>query len=859
MLCVRSMYGPQAELKVDDARHAVEVLRAKLAATLRAERERKADLEEMTAKRVELRRLTAHLPTELTTMDMLIIPERGQPNIFFQHGCAPCDAALPLRTNAIGFRQLPSEVRFYVRLKHHHMPPPAGSSMSKLPDPKFLLTAKVVDGHEEAGPVAHVPFDVDHVIGLKPHMMLSPYQLVLEVPSTSKINPDVLPTSIAFHPRHHGQLHTISRSSPKQSTLRQPSSSEIVLPRVIVPLFPRPQPTAYAQLARPPPASDVAGAEGYVRRRGAAYDAARKRLLQEPPARRLMAFESKDDVAAHLVHVLHGSLGRARELFAEWDPTGKGRISKDELRDALLALTAKDGHIDPSVIDELCDRFDVDGSESIAYRELEHELEHFTPAVPTRWQPREQAAAQADDGEGTTDGNRAGGEGDGGSRGATKGIGATAAPPLGPSTPPSKKTVAALRAEHRLAAERRMAARQAERDARRAAADEREAQRIAAALAARASGETLPEGVHFTLKGVDGAEGKPVTLHNLRMGFTSKQDVAELEKIVARLQDMALKSEARRSLGGSPSPADGTDADNRSAGGDTSLGAAKASRRPPPSSPRSDSPRRRALAVPKKAGDTARARAVGALHIREQRIQRLEAQQQAALEPTPDHLLGVEALVERFLDGAQLLHTGQRPGQTPPLGATVPRSVVPDVILGTPYEGADEAKRLLGGRSPVPHGRGGELGSAEGRRQQSGAGAGSEEGDAVLDPLYSEPIWPRLEASLSPRLHGEPTNLSPPAIRVGSARGGGTLSEMRGVDIQLAHQLTQMGASTHAATSGARVGEPDTRRVAAEEEHATPALQRHDRHGVFGNSLKRSTLGSASSHSRRSRSTPVRI
>ena len=70
----------EAELRIDSARNQCETLRAKL---LVAEREEAARLEDLSAQessKVELRRLTARFPTELTTSDLLIIPHRGQVN-----------------------------------------------------------------------------------------------------------------------------------------------------------------------------------------------------------------------------------------------------------------------------------------------------------------------------------------------------------------------------------------------------------------------------------------------------------------------------------------------------------------------------------------------------------------------------------------------------------------------------------------------------------------------------------------------------------------------------------------------------------------------------------------------------------
>lgn len=67
-----------------------------------------------------------------------------------------------------------------------------------------------MEGHEEAGPVAHVPFDCDHVIGLQPHQLLSFVQVVLEVPSTPTVNPNIIPTRITFRKSRSPCTYTFS-------------------------------------------------------------------------------------------------------------------------------------------------------------------------------------------------------------------------------------------------------------------------------------------------------------------------------------------------------------------------------------------------------------------------------------------------------------------------------------------------------------------------------------------------------------------------------------------------------------------------------------------------------------------------
>lgn len=121
--------------------------------------------------------------------------------------------------------QLPSIIRFFMRVKHSRVAFPFPPSLS---EDKYLLTAQTILGHEEAGPVAHVQFDPAHVIGLLDHQLLSFVQLVIEVPSTDKVNPSLHPTRLNFHPRHGTQLHSSGRGG----------AGTIEMPRIIITVFP---------------------------------------------------------------------------------------------------------------------------------------------------------------------------------------------------------------------------------------------------------------------------------------------------------------------------------------------------------------------------------------------------------------------------------------------------------------------------------------------------------------------------------------------------------------------------------------------------------------------------------------------
>merc|ERR1719217_681571 len=84
-----------------------------------------------------------------------------------------------------------------------------------------------MDGHEAAGPAAHIAFSEKTVVGLSRDDLLrarqgsSSLSLVLQVPSNALINPTLRPCSIYFSPCNGSQLH-----------------GSAVLPRVIVPVSP---------------------------------------------------------------------------------------------------------------------------------------------------------------------------------------------------------------------------------------------------------------------------------------------------------------------------------------------------------------------------------------------------------------------------------------------------------------------------------------------------------------------------------------------------------------------------------------------------------------------------------------------
>ena len=161
-------------------------------------------------------------PTELTTPDQVVLRARS-PNIFFQNGrfAARCVAGSAGRTVAWELQErhrLPATIQFYVRLKSVHVPFPLPP---RYPAKRYLFEARTIEGSEECGPVAHVPFDAEHVIGLADHHLLTFTQLVIEVPSSLEVNPDLRATRLSFHPRHDAQLHNYA----------------LGMQRVIVPVF----------------------------------------------------------------------------------------------------------------------------------------------------------------------------------------------------------------------------------------------------------------------------------------------------------------------------------------------------------------------------------------------------------------------------------------------------------------------------------------------------------------------------------------------------------------------------------------------------------------------------------------------
>ena len=122
---------------------------------------------------------------------------------------------------------LPKEIYFYVKTKTAEVTFPLPEH--EYPSRQYLHCAKIVPGHEAGGPTAHMVWSVQTVVGLKKHHCMpngQPHrsiQMMVVVPSTLTVNPGVDPAQLAFSPYNFAQLHLSRR-----------------LPRIIVPLFPRP-------------------------------------------------------------------------------------------------------------------------------------------------------------------------------------------------------------------------------------------------------------------------------------------------------------------------------------------------------------------------------------------------------------------------------------------------------------------------------------------------------------------------------------------------------------------------------------------------------------------------------------------
>ena len=116
---------------------------------------------------------------------------------------------------------LPAVIHFFVHVKSMRLsfPFPPGVNSKQ-----YLHKARIRAG--QSHPVASIPFDEKHVIGLARHQRFSFGQLVLVVPSSQTINPTLHPTKLSFHPHHLAQLQKTQRTS------------QLSTPHLTIPIWP---------------------------------------------------------------------------------------------------------------------------------------------------------------------------------------------------------------------------------------------------------------------------------------------------------------------------------------------------------------------------------------------------------------------------------------------------------------------------------------------------------------------------------------------------------------------------------------------------------------------------------------------
>ena len=148
---------------------------------------------------------------------------RPVPNVIFHNSLEASSSTKSLA----GTFKLPETIYFYLRIKFQRVGYPFPPGISQ----KYLLAASRVqsEGGAAATAVARVLFDEKHVIGLTKFHMQTFAQIVLEVPSTDRVNPGLHPTRLSFHPRHLSQLHRSVHGGSERSE---------GLPRLIVPVWP---------------------------------------------------------------------------------------------------------------------------------------------------------------------------------------------------------------------------------------------------------------------------------------------------------------------------------------------------------------------------------------------------------------------------------------------------------------------------------------------------------------------------------------------------------------------------------------------------------------------------------------------
>ena len=452
------------------------------------------------------------------------------------------------------------------------------------------------------------------------------------------------------------------------------------------------------------------------------------------------SYVSRDEVAQLVLSSLEASRGRVSDLFGRWDVDGSGTLACGEFRRAISAFAPKHAVLDDEAVDDLFAYLDLDASGALEYAEVHGRLRRYKPESGTKRLEREQRQLERRCRSAEAEAAAAAAAEAQAAEAAVAGQPPTRLANKSAAAPATAEIIAALRAERKASAERRMQSRILVQDEQRLQQAEHEGRRVAAALSARAAGMPVPEGMTLTLRGVEGAEGATIGLENLQIHYAKKEDLAIVDGMAVQMAKHAAAA-AKASSGGVKGEGggsgsgsgrrDGSGSPRRSSspggGGDSSLPSTHLSR-------------------PKSAGATTAAhRAAGAEALRERQLERqLEQQleqQQALLAPRRSIERSQDELFEAFVAFGVGAPKNPRAAATASTAASTAVTteaepgrdgLVPMLVRGTPYSSAEESKRMR----TLTHAAD-KAGGLLGRSLSREAGA---------------PVWPRLEASLSPRL-----------------------------------------------------------------------------------------------------------
>lgn len=134
------------------------------------------------------------------------------PNIFFQN--AKLSALAPRQHEVAEKHTLPDVIHFYLHVSTYRCSFPLPR---EFPESQYMHTATTLVGHEAAGPATFTKFDPSTVIGLQAHQLVDghcPFNIVLVVPVTPRLNPYLVPRQLTFQPATASQLHS-SRHLPR--------------------------------------------------------------------------------------------------------------------------------------------------------------------------------------------------------------------------------------------------------------------------------------------------------------------------------------------------------------------------------------------------------------------------------------------------------------------------------------------------------------------------------------------------------------------------------------------------------------------------------------------------------------------